>query len=134
VLAGQRPHVILIVIDTLRADVLLAGRNLVATPNIDALAAEGTVFPQAFTHAPMTLPAHTSLFSSRLPCETGVFNNGMVVRQDLPLLAERFEASGYDTRAVISLATLTPLKDGGLDRGFQDFDSDIEWAVRRPSF
>ena len=65
--------VILISIDTLRADHLPAyGYTRVRTPNIDALAAEGTVFERAYSHAPQTLPAHTALLSGRLPFETGV--------------------------------------------------------------
>ena len=120
-----RPHVILIVIDTLRADAIHDPYDLVDTPHIDALAADGVVFSNAFAHAPMTLPSHTSLFSSRLPFETGVLNNGQVVPEDLPLLAERLEEYGYRTCAVISLGTLSLVGQEGIRRGFEEFNADF---------
>jgi arylsulfatase A-like enzyme len=117
------PNIILIVVDTLRADILISRRDLVDTPNIDALSADGVAFVSAFAHAPMTLPSHTALFSSRLPCETGVLCNGMDVPQDLPLLAEHLQKFGYQTRAVISLGSLWGAGPGKtLDRGFQSYD------------
>ena len=64
--------IILISIDTLRADHLPAyGYTRVRTPNIDALAAAGTLFEHAYSHAPQTLPAHTSILSGQLPFEHG---------------------------------------------------------------
>src|SRR5438132_1368648 len=68
--------VILISIDTLRADHLPAyGYTKVRTPNIDALAAAGTLFERAYSHAPQTLPAHATILSGQLPFETGVRDN-----------------------------------------------------------
>jgi len=113
-------NVVLIVVDTLRASAI--GSESASTPHIDALAADGVLFERAFSHAPMTLPAHTSLFSSRLPMESGVVNNGQQVPGDLPLLADWIRAAGYDTRAVISLGTLW---NCNLERGFEDFDEDV---------
>src|SRR5256885_16171327 len=67
---------ILISIDTLRADHLPAyGSRSVRTPAIDALAAEGIVFENAYAHAPQTLPSHVSILSGRLPFEHGVRDN-----------------------------------------------------------
>jgi arylsulfatase A-like enzyme len=123
-----RPHVVLIVIDTLRADVMLGPGSAETHPHVAALARDGVVFPQAFTHAPLTLPAHTSLFSSRLPAETGVLANAQKVPADLPLLAEWLARSGYATRAVVSLGTLVP-KGAGLARGFQAFDTDFSFMA-----
>lgn len=123
-LRSPRPNVVVIVVDTLRADSISVGLGPDATPNIAALASGGTVFPQAFSHAPMTLPAHASLFSGRQPFETGVYNNGESIPEDLPLLAEHLRRAGYQTAAVVSLATLWPDGDGrGLDRGFEHFDT-----------
>jgi arylsulfatase A-like enzyme len=120
---NPRPNVVVIVVDTLRADSVSVGMEQGVTPNIAALAARGTVFPQAFSHAPMTLPAHAALFSGRHPYETGVHNNGERVPEGLPLLAEHLRQAGYQTEAVVSLATLWPDRDGhGLDRGFEGFD------------
>lgn len=125
-----RPNVVLIVIDTLRADSIADPEGRIATPHIDALAADGVAFAQAFTHAPMTLPAHTSLFSSRAPFETGVLNNKQQVPAELPLLAEWMSSAGYATRAVASLGTLRHRKGGGLERGFDAYDVDFPFMRR----
>ncbi|MEJ2582047.1 MAG: sulfatase-like hydrolase/transferase, partial [Acidobacteriota bacterium] len=70
---GQPPdNVLLIVVDTLRADhVGVYGANI-ETPNIDDLAARGVMFRQAYAHIPITGPSHSSLFTSRLPFEHSV--------------------------------------------------------------
>lgn len=117
-----RPNVVLIVVDTLRADAIADPGQLLHTPNIDALARDGVLFGRAFSHAPMTLPSHAALFASRPPVETGVLNNGQSVPEDLPLLAEWLQGLGYQTRAVLSLGTLSPIADKGLDRGFETYD------------
>lgn len=110
--------VILLISDTLRADAV----RLAPTPALDALAEEATVFSHSFSHAPMTLPSHTALFSSRYPHISGVVNNGQQVPQDLPLLADWLSRSGYQTRAVASLGTLwLGQPDASLDRGFRTF-------------
>jgi arylsulfatase A-like enzyme len=96
----------------------------VDTPHIDALIREGVAFPRAFAHAPMTLPSHTALFSSRYPFESGVLNNGQPVPRDVPLLAEHLSDLGYQTRAVVSLGTLWPRREEAgttLDRGFDTY-------------
>jgi len=112
------PHIVVIVVDTLRADVV--GPD--ATPNILGLAERGVVLGDAFTHAPMTLPAHTSLLSSRLPHETGVVVNGQAVPDDLPLLTEHLAAQGYRCLGAGSMASLWSDEPGaGLERGFERF-------------
>jgi len=73
--AGPPRHLILIVVDTLRADVLGCYGGEAATPNIDRLAAEGVRFDQARSHIPITGPSHLSLFTSLLPHQHGVRNN-----------------------------------------------------------
>ncbi|MEM7306786.1 MAG: sulfatase [Planctomycetota bacterium] len=119
------PNIILIIIDTLRADVLISKRKLVDTPNIDSIARDeqGVPFTHAFSHAPMTLPSHTALFSSRYPFENKVLNNGQTVPPDLPLFADHLSKLGYQTRAAVSLGTLWPnlTEDTALDRGFDVF-------------
>jgi arylsulfatase A-like enzyme len=120
-----RPNIVFVVVDTLRGDVLTDPNNVYSTPHLDALAADGILFPKTFSHAPLTLPSHTAIFSSRPPIETVVFKNGQQVPTDLPLLAEWLTRHGYETRAVTSLGTLWAPKDGtGLWRGFQDYDLD----------
>jgi arylsulfatase A-like enzyme len=132
--AGRHPapvDVVLIVIDTLRGDVVPDPEDRYRTPNIDRLAREGVVFPRAFSAAPLTLPSHISLFSSRPPFETRVTNNGQTVPRDLPLVAEWLGARGYDCRAVISLGTLDPLHERETPaRGFDSYDHDY-WDMSR---
>ena len=125
------PNVVLILIDTLRADAILDPDGAYDTPNIDALGSEGLVFTHAFAHAPMTLPSHTALFSSRPPLETKVTNNWQEVPQDLPVLAQWLGQNGYDSRAVVSLGTLNPYGHSqGLQRGFVTYDTHY-WQIAR---
>ncbi len=121
-----QPNVVMIIVDTLRADMVFVEHRRVETPGFDRLAKDGIVFTQAFSHAPMTLPSHTALFSSRPPFMTGVLNNYQDVGRDLPLVADWMREHGYDTRAVVSLGTLNPRDpdEPALDRGFARFDQD----------
>src|SRR5262245_39520892 len=74
--APRRPPVVLISIDTLRSDHLPAyGYRAIATPNIDALAADGIVFERAFANVPLTLPSHATIFTGLLPAAHGVRDN-----------------------------------------------------------
>lgn len=116
----RRENILLIVVDTLRADALARG----ITPNIDTLASDGVLFEEAFAHAPMTLPAHASLFTSLLPSESRVLTNGQAVERELPLLGQHLAARGYESLAAVSLATLWPVVAGcGVDRGFHLYDT-----------
>ncbi len=124
ILHEKRPNVVFIVVDTLRADAVSTRPGNDQTPAIAELAAEGVEFSNAFSHAPMTLPAHASMFSGRHPHETGVYNNGELVPAEVPLLAETLTQNGYQSVAAVSLATLWPRGDRlGLDRGFETFDT-----------
>lgn len=112
------PNVVVITLDTTRADRLAAfGNPARLTPNLDALAAGGTVFRQARTPIPVTLPAHVSIFSGWQPARHGVRHNGFYrVGPEVPLLAEDFARRGYRTGAAVGAFVV----DGrfGLTRGF----------------
>src|SRR5437867_6857453 len=89
--------IILISIDTLRADHLPAYRASSATsptPTIDALAADGVLFERAYSHAPQTLPAHVSMLSGRLPFETGVRSEHAEVKRGERLLPQLLRDRG----------------------------------------
>ena len=138
-LVTPRPftNVIVVIIDTLRADHVI-GSTRTQTPNIDAFAARAIPFASAFSHANITLPSHTALFSSRLPWETGVVLNGVPVQRGLPLFADWLGELGYETRAVVSMGSLWPVTPlGGIDRGFSTFDGRVRddmsayWANER---
>ena len=114
--------VVLIVIDTLRADhVGCYGASGVETPHLDALAARGVRFADATTVAPVTLTAVSSLLTGRWPFHHGVRDNERYV---LPAgevtLAERFHDAGWRTGAVVGSAILA--SDRGLAQGFEGYD------------
>ena len=116
------PDVILITVDTLRAD--RVGRRSAAgvrlTPAMDALFASGVAFANAFTTVPLTLPAHTSLMTGRIPAEHGVRDNGQRLAPAVPVIAEAYQRAGYRTVAIVGATVLHP--DSGLARGFQRYD------------
>jgi arylsulfatase A-like enzyme/Flp pilus assembly protein TadD len=119
---GSPPSVLLVSIDTLRADAVSAhGRESGTTPRLDALASAGTRFANATSVAPLTLPAHASLLTGLRPGRHGLTVNG-AGGGPLPVatLAERLAARGYATGAFVSAAVL----DGrlGLSGGFGTYD------------
>jgi arylsulfatase A-like enzyme/tetratricopeptide (TPR) repeat protein len=118
-------NVLLITLDTTRADRLgCYGYASARTPALDALASAGVVCERAVTVAPLTLPAHTSLFTGLYPAETGIRSNGRGRLADtIPTLAEVLKRQGYDTGAFISSFVLDA--KFGLARGFQKYDDDI---------
>ncbi|MCG6949560.1 MAG: sulfatase-like hydrolase/transferase [Acidobacteria bacterium] len=124
---GQPPeNVVLIVVDTLRADHVGVYGASIATPNIDDLAARGVTFRQAYAQIPITGPSHSSLFTSLLPFEHSVHNNGQILDPKFRTLAEILRDNARNTAAVISLGVLKRKFEIG--RGFEvyrdEFGSD----------
>jgi hypothetical protein len=125
-------NVAIIDIDTLRADFVSAyGENNAYTPNIDSLAENGWLFYNAFSHVPITLPSHCTIFTGQLPHQLNVLNNSGEYKQSAPLLAEIFKNSGYKTGAFVSLGVLQ--SGSGLNRGFIHYDERMpqngQWFV-----
>lgn len=125
-----RAPVILVSVDTLRADALEDERSWGTggplAADLGPWLAESVRFDQAFAHAPATLPSHTNLFSGRDVGGTGVVENGQTVPSDLPLLAEELYRAGYQTSAVISIGTLwSERPTQSLERGFERYDQDF---------
>ena len=114
--------VLLVTIDTLRADRLgCYGDAAARTRRLDALAAEGTLFERAYTPAPITLPAHASLFTGLIPPAHGVRGNGaFALAPGKPTLAEVFRDRGRRTAAFVGGFPL--VRRFGLDRGFGHYD------------
>src|SRR5690554_5570496 len=102
--ANPPPNLLLVTLDTMRADRLGAyGHATAATPTFDALAREGTLFLQAFTSTPMTLPAHATLLTGLEPPEHGVRVNGLHrLDADVAVLAEALQRRGYRTGAFVA--------------------------------
>lgn len=119
------PSVLLITVDTLRADALEAfGGEPGAAPNLSALAASGEAFLACSTVTPLTLPAHASLLTGLRPARHGLTVNGVSL-PSLPgaTLAERLSEAGYETGAFVSALVLD--RRHGLDVGFDHYDDDL---------
>jgi arylsulfatase A-like enzyme/Flp pilus assembly protein TadD len=120
--SAPRPNILLITIDTTRADHVGAyGDAMARTPVFDRLASEGVLFERAVSVAPITLPAHVSLLTGRYPFSHGVRNNGNFrVADDVPTLATALHDRGYRTAAFVSAFVLD--RRSGLSRGFDEYD------------
>jgi arylsulfatase A-like enzyme/tetratricopeptide (TPR) repeat protein len=122
----EKPNVILITLDTTRADHLPCyGNTNVRTPNLDALAGRGVVFEQTASTTPLTLPAHCSIMTGMYPTYHGVRVNGSTALSDeQTTIAEVLSAQGYRTGAFIAAFVL----DGrwGLKQGFQHYDDQFD--------
>jgi arylsulfatase A-like enzyme/Tfp pilus assembly protein PilF len=119
---SERLNVLLVTIDTLRADHVGAyGAADAQTPRLDALAAAGTRFETAIASTPLTLPSHASLLTGLDPPRHGVRHNKMYhLDGEVETLAERFRAAGYATGAVTGAVVLA--RRYGLDQGFESYD------------
>lgn len=122
---ADAPNVILISVDTMRADhVGVYGAAGAETPTMDGLAAVGVRFRTAFSVAPITLVSHATIFTGLYPPRHGVRHNGIYrLGPGIPTLAERLRGAGYDTGAVIGSIVLE--KSHGLDRGFRVYDDAV---------
>ena len=142
---ASRPDVLLVVLDTVRADRLSAyGHDRPTSSYLEGLAeGAGVLFEDCTAPAPWTWPSHASLFTGELPWVhgahlaleppegTGFIRKGMMVtrmREDLPTLAERFSEAGYRTVSLSHNGWLAPAL--GLVRGFEDARTfETEWGT-----
>src|SRR3977135_2180118 len=117
-----RPSVILITIDTLRADhVGCYGSQTVKTPTLDALAHDGVVFERAISQVPLTWPSHAVILTGTYPFQNGVQDfPGQPLAPQFRSVAQAFQQAGYATGAVISAFVLD--RSWGLARGFAFYD------------
>lgn len=115
------PNVVVITIDTLRADHLACyGYKRIKTPNIDQLAKSGVRFSNAFTAVPITLPSHTALMTGQYPMATGVHDfSGNKLPPGSMTLARVLQSHGYSTAAFIASAALD--SRFGLNQGFDTY-------------
>jgi len=122
------PNIVLVSLDTLRADRLGAyGSAAGLTPNLDRFAGESIVFEAAFAQASETLFSHASVFTSRYPSELGSLDYDFVLPPSEPTLAEVLAAYGYATAAFTGGGHLHP--DFGFNKGFQHYQSDVQWGL-----
>ncbi len=124
--AGDRPNLLLITLDTLRADRLGSyGYDAAQTPHLDALAERGLRFERATTVMPLTLPAHSSLMTGTFPAYHGVRDNGgFYLGEEQQTLAETLRDTGYRTGGFIGAFVLDSRWGiaQGFDHYFDDFD------------
>jgi choline-sulfatase len=109
------PNIILISVDTLRAD------RLHSTLNIDKLMQGGTSFSQETSMVPLTLPSHVSMLTSTYPFVNGVEDNGGRLEPGAVTLAGTLRSHGYQTAAILGSFVLD--RRFGLDQGFETYDS-----------
>ncbi|HXJ43552.1 MAG TPA: sulfatase-like hydrolase/transferase, partial [Bryobacteraceae bacterium] len=96
--SAQPPNVIVFFTDQQRWDSLgVYGNPMGITPNLDKMAAEGTMFQNAFTPQPVCAPARSSMQTGKYPTTTGVVRNGMVLKDDETTLPMLFAKRGYET-------------------------------------
>jgi len=120
-IGGKGINILLVSVDTTRADHLACyGHPEVKTPNIDRLAAEGTLFTQCISSAPLTLPSHATMLTGSYPFVHGARDNGLfTVPEENQTLAEIFKAAGYATHAEV--ATLVLKHESGMRQGFDTY-------------
>lgn len=124
------PNVLLITVDTLRADHLgCYGYEHARTPHIDRLADEGVRIEHAIAPTPITLPSHTSILTGLEPPAHSVRGNGAFrLPDDAQTLAESLKAEGYQTQAFVSAGVLH--RRFNLDQGFDGYDDDVGSVAR----
>ena len=121
---GHPRHLLLISVDTLRADHLGSyGHSLELTPNLDRLAKQSELFSGAYAPAPFTLPSIVALLTGHYPTKLGVMTNGGRLPAETPTLATLLQARGYRTGAVISSYILR--ERAGLDVGFDVYNDTL---------
>jgi tetratricopeptide (TPR) repeat protein len=117
-------NVLIVTVDTLRADALSSYGGPAQTPNLDRLASRGARFTFAHAHGVVTLPSHTTILSGLLPYEHGIRDNsGFRVKAGTPTLATRLKPRGFATGAFVGGFPLT--KRFGLTPGFDVYDDQM---------
>lgn len=130
--APDEPNVLLITIDTLRADRLgCYGYSRKISPHIDALAEQSILFERFYAPLPLTGPSHAAMLTGLDPWNTGMRYNGLPLSESETTLAERLKDRGYNTAAFVSGWTLKYVV-AALDQGFDRYDDDFE-EIDRPA-
>jgi arylsulfatase A-like enzyme/tetratricopeptide (TPR) repeat protein len=117
--AAPRPAILLVTLDTTRADAIRAD----VTPNVVDLAKSARRYTQAYATVPQTLASHGSMMTGLYPAGHGVHENGRYFSPNVPMLAEKLKQDGYATAAFVSAFALA--RRFGLARGFDVYDDDF---------
>jgi choline-sulfatase len=129
----QRPDILLITLDTTRADRMgFLGSTRGLTPSLDAFARTATVFTRAYAQAPITTVSHATILTGTYPPTHGVDELGAPLGASVPYVPDVLRRSGYRTGAFVGSLVLDP-KNGtapGFERGFDRYDAGFR--LRRP--
>jgi choline-sulfatase len=120
------PNIILITIDTARADRMgFLGATSGLTPNLDAMAREGVVFSRVYAHVPLTTPSHATILTGTYPQFNHLDDLGTPLAQNIPYLPDILHHLGYRTAAFVGSQVLDPKSAAapGFDRGFDTYDA-----------
>ncbi|MDP7039426.1 MAG: sulfatase [Myxococcota bacterium] len=114
---AKTPHIVVLTVDTLRADMLGFSGGPAKTPNIDALAAQSWVFANCISSSMLTSPSHASIFTSLYPRDHGVYDNASGIHDNITTIAEHVKRFDYATGALINFPHLNP-EISNLGQGF----------------
>lgn len=122
---APRPDIVLITLDTTRADRLgCYGHELADTPTIDGLCNAGRRYSRAYSPAPLTIPAHAAIFTGQHPADLGIRDNGDGRLEASALtLTEVLKAHGYQTAAAVTAFVTT--RTWGFNQGFDVYFDDV---------
>ena len=121
--AAGRPSILLVTLDTTRADAIGPEAAGIETPAFNAVASRGRRYRQAYATAPETVPAHSAMMTGLYPAGHGVHENGRSLSSQHPVLAGRLKDAGYRTAAFVSAFVLS--RRFGLARGFDIYDDSL---------
>jgi arylsulfatase A-like enzyme/Tfp pilus assembly protein PilF len=131
-LAG-RPNVVLVTLDTTRADrVGFLGSKRGLTPNLDDLAQRSVVFTRAYSVVPLTTASHATILTGTFPEFNGVNDFGKPLPSEVPYLPDLLHERGYQTAAFVGSLVLDPIGGTapGFDRGFSTYDAGFRMRRR----
>jgi choline-sulfatase len=129
---SARPSILLVTLDTTRADAIGPDAVGIETPGFNALASRGARFTQAYAAVPETLPSHVTMLSGVFPATHTVHENARPIPATTEVAAERLRKAGYRTAAFVSSFILA--RQFGLARGFDTYDDALpSGAVERES-
>jgi arylsulfatase A-like enzyme/Flp pilus assembly protein TadD len=134
--AANKPNIILITLDSTRADRMgFLGSRSRLTPNLDGLARQSLIFEHAYAQAPGTVVSHATILTGTYPQSHRLSEFGTALSAAVPYLPDSLHARGYRTAAFVGSIALDP-KNGfapGFDRGFNDYDAGFHQAQRGES-
>ena len=129
-----RPNILLITLDTTRADRMgFLGSKRGLTPNLDVFARQSVVFTHAYSQAPFTPTSHATILTGTYPEFHQVLTFPIPLGKDLPYLPDILKAHGYSTAAFVGSLALDPNWGApGFERGFDTYDAGYSWQNYSP--